>query len=243
MNLQPNPSMAPAAAPRRLRLESWLPSRCQVCHSWPAAPLCGDCVTQFARVQTRCERCALPLHGSARVCGACLLEPSPLDACFSAVGYQWPWTECLARFKFRQDTGLANALATLMMRAPGVRSAIGRAHVVVPLPLSVQRLSERGYNQSLLLAKSLASRGVRADLLQRVRHTPPQRAMTREQRLKSLRGAFAVDPSRAADLRGRRVILVDDVMTTGATLRAAANELRKAGVVHIAALVVARTLN
>ena len=194
-------------------------------------------------MQTRCERCALPLHGSSRICGACLLAPSPLDACFSAVGYQWPWTECLARFKFREDTGLADALAALMMRTPGARSALARAHVVVPLPLSAQRLSERGYNQSLLLAKSLASRGVRADLLQRVRHTAPQQSMTREQRLKNLRGAFAVDPSRVANLRGRRVVLVDDVMTTGATLRTAANELRKAGAVHIAALVVARTLD
>lgn len=113
--------------------------------------------------------------------------------------------------------------------------------MVVPMPLSAQRLSERGYNQSLLLAHSLASKGVRADLLLRMRHTPPQRDMTRDQRLKSLRGAFEVDPLRAADLRGRRAILVDDVMTTGATLRAAARELRQAGVTHITALVVART--
>lgn len=192
---------------------------------------------------TRCERCALPLHGSARICGACLLEPSPVDRCFCAVSYEWPWTECLARFKFRQDTGLAGALAALLMRAPGVRSSLAGAHVVVPLPLSAQRLSERGYNQSLLLARSLVSRGVRSNLLRRVLHTPPQSSMTREQRLKSLRGAFEVDPSHVADLRGRRAVLVDDVMTTGATLRAAANELRKAGVVHVAALVVARTPN
>ncbi len=241
MNLPTASSIAPAVAPRRLHLESWLPSRCQICHAWPAAPLCGECVTRFARPLTRCERCALPLQGSARVCGACLLEPSPLDACFCAVAYEWPWTECLARFKFRQDTGLGSALAALMMHSPGVRASLVRADMVVPMPLSAQRLSERGYNQSLLLAHSLASKGVRADLLLRMRHTPPQRDMTRDQRLKSLRGAFEVDPLRAADLRGRRAILVDDVMTTGATLRAAARELRQAGVTHITALVVART--
>lgn len=218
-----------------------MPSRCQICLAWPAAPLCGVCVSQFGRTQACCERCALPLSGGAKICGACLREPPPLDRCFSAVPYQWPWTECLARFKFRQDTGLASALAGLMLRTPGVSAALARADFTLPLPLAPQRLAERGYNQALLLARALAPRGLETDLLVRTRHTPPQRAMTREQRLKSLRGAFGVNILRSSVLRGRRVVLIDDVMTTGATLGAAANTLRAAGAAHITALVVART--
>ena len=241
MNLPTRPSIPPASPHHSGHVESWLPSRCHVCHAWPAAPLCSTCAAQFARSQARCERCALPLAGGAQVCGACLREPPPVDTCLSAVTYQWPWTECLARFKFRQDTGLAGTLATLLLRTPGVAGALARADAVLPLPLAPERLAERGYNQALLLARRLASRGLHADLLLRTRHTPPQRSMTREQRLKSLRGAFAVHPLRSSVLRGRRVVLVDDVMTTGATVGAAARVLREAGVAHITALVVART--
>lgn len=231
----------PAHWSRVSGLKSWLPSRCQICQTWPAAPLCDMCVSQFGRVQACCERCALPLSGGARVCGACLRDPPPMESCFSAVVYQWPWTECLARFKFRQDTGLAGSLAALMLRTPGVPEALAGADITLPLPLSPQRLAERGYNQSLLLARALPAPGLHTDLLIRTRHTSPQRAMTREQRLKSLRGAFAVNTLRTSAIRGRRVILVDDVMTTGATLNAAASALRAAGAAHITALVVART--
>jgi len=232
----------PRVAPRRaVRLESWLPSRCQICHAWPAAPLCGTCVARFAAAQPRCGRCALPIGEGTPVCGACLHEPSPLDACLSAVSYAWPWSECLGRLKFQRSTGLAGALAALLMRTPGVVPALARAHWVIPLPLSRQRLAERGYNQALLLARKMVSRGIRTDLLVRVRHTPPQRTMSREDRLRSTRGAFSVDPTKISILRGRRVVLVDDVMTTGATLRAAASVLRQAGVAHITGIVVART--
>ena len=109
------------------------------------------------------------------------------------------------------------------------------------MPLARERLAERGYNQALLLARHLAPRKTDATLLLRTRHTPAQRELTRAERLRNVRGAFAVDPMRAHELRDQRVVLVDDVMTTGASLHAAATALRQAGVTHVTALVFART--
>ncbi len=164
-----------------------------------------------------------------------------MDACLAAVTYQWPWTRCIGQFKFRQDVGLAAALATLLHHVAGVSAAIEAADWVLPLPLSAERLAERGYNPSLLLARQLAPSRCRADLLLRLRHTPPQHTLPRAERLRNVRGAFAVDPLAAATLRGRRLVLLDDVMTTGASVREAAATLRAAGAEHITAVVFART--
>lgn len=217
------------------------PSRCLVCHAWPAQTLCGQCVDRFAAPLARCTRCALPLQGGATVCGACLREPPPMDASLTALPYAWPWTHCIARFKFANDPGLARPLADLLLAAPGVADALHHAQVVVPLPLSAERLAERGYNPAQLLAARMAPASLRTDLLLRTRHTKPQHELPRAKRLTNVRGAFAVDPLRAADLRGRRVLVVDDVMTTGATLGEAARVLRAAGATHITALALART--
>ena len=128
-----------------------------------------------------------------------------------------------------------------MRSTPWVEPALEQADLVVPMPLARERLAERGYNQALLLARHLAPDKTDATLLLRTRHTAAQSALTRAERLQNVQGAFAVEPLRAHELRGRRVVLVDDVMTTGASLRAAASALRLAGAAHITALVFART--
>ena len=117
---------------------------------------------------------------------------------------------------------------------------------LLPLPLSAERLQTRGFNQAWELASALArqsSTRARADtrLLLRLKHTRAQSQLGREARLANVRGAFQVDPLRSGELAGRRVVLVDDVMTSGASLFAAAQALRDAGAAHITALVLART--
>jgi ComF family protein len=109
------------------------------------------------------------------------------------------------------------------------------------MPLSAKRLAERGYNQALLLARAMNPVKTCADVLLRVQHTSAQHTLKRAQRLAALDHAFAVDPLLAHRVKGARVVLVDDVMTTGASLYAAARVLRAAGVRHITGLVVART--
>lgn len=225
-------------------LAAWLdhlPGQCAVCHDWPARPVCDACVVRFAPPTRRCRRCALPVTADAACCAECLRRPPPLDACVAACAYVWPWSECIAQFKFQGEAGWAGTLATLMRNAPGADSALGACGLVLPMPLAPARLSERGFNQALALARKLAPDRTDATLLLRTRETPPQSGLARAERLRNLRGAFALEPLRATEVRGRQVLLVDDVMTSGASLFAAAEVLRTAGAAQVAALVFART--
>lgn len=226
------------------RFHTWVhqvPSQCGFCHTWPSQRICNACVARFAQPTTRCQRCALRVPAGVEVCGACIQTPPSFDACIAAVDYAYPWADALAQFKFRGDPGWAKALATLMRSTPWMEPALEAADRVLPVPLSTERLRERGFNQSALLARHLV--GPKTDLhtLLRLHATEAQSSLPRAQRLRNLRGAFAVEPSRAAALRGQRVVLIDDVMTTGATLQAATLALREAGVTHVTAAVLART--
>ncbi len=178
----------------------------------------------------------------ATVCGACLLRPPPLNACFSALPYAFPWDALVGRFKFGDEPALAGPLAGLMRAQPTLMAALAGADRVLPLPLAAGRLAERGYNQALELARRLVPRRQLATgLLQRVRETAPQSALPLSERAGNLRQAFMVPAGQAATIRGRRLVLVDDVMTSGATLHEAARALRRAGAASVSAVVLART--
>ena len=217
------------------------PSRCAVCGAWPARPVCDGCVVRFAPAVHRCGLCALPLPDGAAVCGGCLREPPPLDACHAAVAYGYPWSGLVGRFKFSAEPGWAQALAERMAAAAGVREELARADLVLPMPLAPRRLAERGFNQALLLAKALARDKTECQLLLRLRETDAQAALDRKARRANVRDAFGVEPLRAMEVRDRSVVLVDDVMTSGASLHAAAVALRRAGARRVAAVVFART--
>jgi len=233
--------IGPMFTPLLQGLVARIPSQCAVCHAWPAEPVCEACIAQFAQPVPRCQTCALPVPAGVRSCGACITQPPPLDACLAALPYAYPWSGPIADFKFHQHPGWAHQFALLMRSAPWVEPALDDADLVLPLPLSAERLQERGYNQALLMARALEPSKVASDVLLRVLHTAPQSSLARKERLHSLQHAFAVDPLRTALVRGKRVVLVDDVMTTGASLHAAAGVLRQAGANHITALVLART--
>ncbi|MBN9411435.1 MAG: ComF family protein [Burkholderiales bacterium] len=219
-----------------------LPSQCALCAAWPAAPVCKACVARFAVPSPRCRRCALPLPADAGdCCGRCLRRGPALDACHAAVDYGYPWAGCITDFKFGGQPGWAASLAALVRADPAAVRLLDGADLVLPLPLAPGRLRERGFNQSLELARRLAPGRVESRLLLRVRETPAQSRLDRAARLANLRGAFAVDPLRRGHVRDRRIALVDDVMTSGASLEEAARALREAGAAHIAGIVVART--
>lgn len=219
---------------------SWLPSRCAICRAWPSAPVCDQCISHYAQPTTRCRRCALPLAAGG-TCGTCLQHPPPLDLCLSATRYGWPWAPLVSAFKFQAQPGWASPLATLMLSSDWVEDTLDAADWVLPIPLSRERLAERGYNQSWLLARALCPAKAHAQLLLRTRDTPSQRTLSRHDRLANLEGAFAVEPLLASHIPGKRVVLIDDVMTSGASLHTAAKVLRQAGALHVAAVVLART--
>ena len=222
-------------------LAGHIPSQCAMCHAWPARRVCDACVARFTVPQRRCTTCALPLAADVPQCGACLRHPPPLDGCIAGVDYGYPWAQAITQFKFHGDPGWAAALAALLRSTPATALALQAADWVLPVPLSPQRLRERGFNQALLLARQLAPGKTSASLLLRIHHTGAQSHLARPQRLRNLHGAFATEPLHRAQLQGKRVVLIDDVMTTGATLHTAAQALRQAGVQHLTGMVVART--
>ena len=226
---------------RAFTLATHLPAQCAVCRAWPSQVLCNACISSLAQPVPRCTTCAIQVPEGTVQCHDCLSTPPPLDACLAAVAYDWPWSDCITQFKFGGQPGWAPPLARLLRSMPWVEPALEQADCVLPMPLSAQRLAERGYNQALLLARQLAPDRTDPHLLLRIRHTAAQSSLHRAERLRNLQGAFAVAPLRASALRGQRVVLVDDVMTSGASLHAAARVLRQAGAAHITALVMART--
>jgi ComF family protein len=222
-------------------VESTLPGQCAVCRAWPAQPLCEACVARFAQPRSRCVRCALPVPPGITQCGRCLAQPPPVDACHAAVTYGYPWSDLVTQYKFHGQAGWSRVFATLMRSAPWVEPALDQADLVLPMPLARERLAERGFNQAFELAKQLAPKRTDATLLLRIRHTPAQLALDRKARVANVKGAFALDPLRPDAVRGKSVVLVDDVMTSGASIHAAAHVLREGGAETVTAIVFART--
>lgn len=214
-----------------------LPDRCLICHESGAngLDLCTKCTERLPWNRIACLRCALPLPAPG-TCGACLRRPPPLAETHAVFLYAFPVDRLLPRLKFHQDLAAGRLLSELMA-APLARRA--RPEALVPVPLHHRRLRQRGYDQALELARPLARRlqlPLLPDALRRVRITAPQSELDASGRRRNLRGAFTA----AGTALPAHVALIDDVMTTGATLHAAARALRAAGVGRVDAWLCAR---
>jgi len=220
-----------------------LPGQCEVCRSWGAGALCAACTGRFVVPVPRCRRCALRLPDGATLCGGCLRDPPPFEDARCVADYGFPWDRLIAACKFSGRAELAALLAERLAVALAHDGAM-RPDLIVPVPLSAARLAERGYNQAWEIARRLArttGAPARADVLLRVLDTARQADLTRAQRLVNPRGAFMVAAGHAPLLTGRRVALVDDVLTTGATAREATHALLRAGAAAVDVWVIART--
>ncbi len=216
-----------------------LPAHCLACGEPGEAgrDLCAACHAALPRIACACRRCAIPL-ATPGTCGRCLRREPPLHAVHAAFVYAAPLDRLLPRYKFHHDLAAGRLLAGLMASA---LSGVERPGLLVPVPLHPGRLRERGYDQALELARPLATAlqlPLDASLLRRHRPTAAQSDLGAMARRRNLRGAFIVRPRRPLP---DHVALVDDVMTTGATLHAAALALRRAGVRRVDAWVCART--
>lgn len=182
-----------------------------------------------------CPQCALPTHDGA-VCGHCLQHPPDFDHAVAVFSYSFPVDKLVQALKFNQQLTLARSLAqSLALRIET------RPDSIVPMPLHPARLRERGFNQSLELARHLARRlnvALMPDAVQRVRDTLPQSGLPWKERKKNLRQAFVC----SEEVAGKHIAIVDDVMTTGASLNELAKVMKAAGALQVSAWVVARTL-
>jgi ComF family protein len=227
---------------RRFVGRMW-PARCLACAEagHHGHDLCAACLLALPWNRHACVRCAVPLPimatTAARTCGVCLQRPPPLQQARAAFVYAAPLDRLLPRFKFHHDLAAGRLLAQLMAHA---LVDAERPQALLPVPLHRARLRARGYDQALELAKPLSwalQVPLLRDALVRTRATAPQSRLDAVQRRRNLRKAFIVDPR---TLLPAHVALVDDVMTTGATLHAAAIALRRAGVTRVDAWICAR---
>ena len=206
---------------------------CFLCRGDAARLLCAACDAELPRLAgPRCPRCALD-SPRGEVCGRCLSTPPHYDATVAALAYEFPADALVHSLKFRGELALAEHLGAIL------HQCIAGLEVdsVIAVPLSADRLRSRGYNQAVEIARHVARRSVELDLCVRERDTPAQMDLPFAERRRNVRGAFRC--TRA--LHGASVAVVDDVMTTGATLDEIASVLKRAGATRVVNWVVART--
>jgi ComF family protein len=237
----------------RLGLDALLPPQCLACGELVGEPgaLCGPCWGGLNFIAAPlCRTCGRPFEfdpsGAANdetVCGACIARPPLFSAARSALAYDDASRRLILGFKRADRTHAAPAFARWMARAGA--GLLAEADIVAPVPLHWSRLLARRYNQSALLANALAKQSGKTalpDLLRRRRRTPSQGGLGRSARFRNVAGAFSVAPRHKARLTDRHVLLVDDVLTTGATVEACAKALLRAGAAQVSVLTLARVL-
>jgi ComF family protein len=235
--------------PRRVlaSLPMLAPSSCALCGKSGADAVCGGCHEQFFRAQPeRCVQCAIPLPESGGThCGACLKRPPAFDRTIVAADYAPPVDQLVLALKFGSRLALAPLFARLLRDALLHMEPDKLPAVLAPVPLGAHRLSERGFNQALEIAKPLSrSLGIELAprLVLRARDTEAQSLLHPDQRHSNIRHAFLVPGAAIEQVKGRHVGVVDDVMTTGETLNELAATLKRFGAVRVTNFVFARTL-
>lgn len=221
-------------------MEFLLPQSCLLCASQARSlGICDHCLRDMPwHLDNLCPQCALPSPGN-QLCGQCLQSPPAFDSTRCLFQYQFPFSVVLQQYKYGQLLPLARTMGHLL--ANHVKH-LPPPDCIIPMPLHPQRIKERSFNQSVEIAKVISKQLlITANLhaCKRIKPTPPQANLPYKQRIKNMKGAFEC----AADLQGKHVVLLDDVMTTGASLNALAKTVKDAGASHVECWVIARTIS
>jgi ComF family protein len=209
--------------------------------------LCSACVESIEMIEEPfCAQCGLPLPknhlGASLTCGQCLVSPPAYHRARFAVSYKGVLRVGLQRFKYGGALYARSVLTEILVDSFRKHYSHEEFDLILPIPVHTRKLRERGFNQAILLAEDLSARTLiplkRTCLIKSV-NTPPQAGLHRQERLKNLRGSFRV--ARPGAIKNKRVLLVDDVSTTGSTIGETARILNKAGAVRVDALVLALT--
>jgi ComF family protein len=214
----------------------WLGQDCQFCGgSGGPGLLCPGCAAELPALPAHCPRCATPIPGGA-LCGDCLIRPPAFDHTTALWRYEFPCDRMIQALKYHARLALAGFFAGMLASKP-----LARVDLIVPMPLHPTRLAGRGFNQAVEIARPLSRLiAIPAELhgARRVKNTVPQTDLPYEERAKNVRGTFAC----GLDLSGLAIAIVDDVMTTGATLNELARTLKLAGAARVENWVIARTM-
>lgn len=227
-------------------LEYLLPACCLLCGAAsPQQLLCAGCERDLPRIRECCKRCALPATlGAARLCADCLRHLPAWDQAIAALVFEYPVDHLVRHFKFHKDMTCGQLLAVELVRAVAQNFAMHghtpdqKPDLLIPVPLHFLRRCWRGFNQAELLATQLqlaTGIPIQRNLLRRISHTPAQSGLDRKARQRNLRDAFHCQP-----LLGVHVALIDDVLTTGATLQECSRVLKRAGARRVSVWVAAR---
>ena len=220
-----------------------LPGRCVLCraNSDRQLDLCAPCQAMLTRSWPQCHHCGLPTPGDTEFCGACVNQSFYFRHCIALAVYQHPLDKLIQNFKYQRQMAVGKVLAELLsQRLLQHYQRQQPPDIVVPVPLHWRRQWRRGFNQAHFLADSLAHHlhiPLQSDCLARQQPTSPQQGMHRNERLRNLRHAFNV----VAAPRGRRIALVDDVVTTGATANLLSRMLIEHGAEQVDVWCLART--
>jgi ComF family protein len=224
-----------------------LPCSCCLCGRTCKTLVCPDCRLQFFKVSTsRCPQCAIPFSASDKpqYCGECLSAAPNFDRTIVACNYAAPADQLILRYKFGHRLAIASLLSEMLRDATLKENQQSLCDLLCPVPLGRQRLVERGFNQSLEIAKPLSHHlGVTLypKLLCRSRETAQQSSLHPDDRHKNVRNAFTLDSAAIELIRGKHIGVVDDVMTTGTTLNEIAGLLKRFGAAKVSNYVFART--
>ncbi len=244
--------MLPQTAASRLRrfgfrvLEFFLPRLCLFCGEVvaeeAATAVCPECENRLEWVASPvCSGCGLVFpsrEGEDRLCGPCQTDPPPFARARAAAVYDGPVAAAIKRFKFGRQMAYLPVMQH-WLKQPRCRELVAAADLLAPVPLHFRRLQSRGFNQALFLARAFPDVAVSREALVRVRNTVPQIGLNPQERRENVQGAFAVP--RPGAVEGKSVLLVDDLFTTGATVRECARVLSRAGARRVEVLTVART--